>query len=94
MDMQYCVQNLSGFRKMAGKNKLSKFSDFWAPDHQNTTPMKSAFIPEKLVTSNEPLLARFYDAGLTNDGGEADPLNPPYFRISRELMAMSDSHPA
>jgi hypothetical protein len=28
MDMQYCVENLSDFRKLAGKNKLSKFSDF------------------------------------------------------------------
>ncbi len=86
MDMQYCVQNLSDFRKQAGKNKLSKFSDFWAPDHQNTTPMKPAFTPEKLVTSKEALLARFYDAGLTTAGGEADPLNPPYFCISRELI--------
>ncbi len=88
MDMQYCVQNLSDFRKLTGKNKLSKFSDFWTPDHQNTTPVKPAFTPEKLVTSKEPLplLARFYDAGLTTAGGEADPLNPPYFRISRELM--------
>jgi hypothetical protein len=48
--------------------------------------MKPAFTPEKLVTSKQPLLARFYDAGLTTAGGEVDPLNPPYFRISRELM--------
>jgi hypothetical protein len=86
MDMQYCVENLSDFRKLAGKNKLSKFSDFWAPDHQNTTPMKPAFTPEKLVTGKEPLLTRFYDTGLTTAGAEAEPLNPPYFRISRELM--------
>jgi hypothetical protein len=86
MDMQYCVMNLSDFRTLAGKNQLSKFSDFWAPDHHNTTPMKPAFTPEKLVAGKEPLLARFYDAGRTTAGGEVDPLNPPYFHISRELM--------
>jgi hypothetical protein len=80
------VQNLAEFRTLAGKNKLSKFSDFWAPDHQNTTPIKPAFTPEKLVTGRVPLLARFYDVGRTTAGGEADPLNPPYFRISQELM--------
>jgi hypothetical protein len=85
-DMQYCVRNLTDLRTLAGRNQLSKFSDFWAPDHQNTTPMKPAFTPEKLVSGKEPLLAKFYDAGRTTAGGEADPLNPPYFRISRELM--------
>ncbi len=38
MDMQYCVKHLAEFHTLAGKNKLSKFSDFWAPGHQNTTP--------------------------------------------------------
>jgi hypothetical protein len=86
MDMQYCVKHLSDFHTLAGKNKLSKFSDFWAPGHQNTTPMKPAFTPENLMTDRVPLLARFYDPGQTTADGEADPLNPPYFRISRELM--------
>jgi hypothetical protein len=86
MDMQYCVDNLTDLRVLAGKNNLSKFIDFWAPDHQNTTPMKPHFTPEKLMSGKEPLLARFYVAGRTTTGGEADPLNPPYFRISRELM--------
>ncbi len=82
MDMQYCVQNLTDLRRLAGKNQLSKFSDFWAPDHQNTTPMKPVFTPEKLVSGKESLLVKLR----TTAGGEADPLNPPYFRISRELM--------
>jgi hypothetical protein len=86
MDMQYCVGNLTGLRELAGKNNLSKFSDFWAPDHKDTTPMKPAFTPEKLVSGKEPLLAKFYDVGRTTVGDEMDPLNPPYFRISRELM--------
>ena len=86
MDMQYCVRNLEEFRALAGKNDLSKFSDFWAPDHKNTTPLKPAFVPEKLVAGSEPLLAWFYDGGQTTDKGEADPVNPPHFRISRELM--------
>jgi hypothetical protein len=41
LDMQYCVRNLEGLRELAGRNNLSKFSDFWAPDHKNTTPMKT-----------------------------------------------------
>jgi hypothetical protein len=86
MHMQYCVQNLEDFRQLVGKNQLSKFSDFWAPDNRNTMPMKPVFTPEKLVGGNEPLLAKFYDVGRTTVGGAADPLNPPYFRISRELM--------
>jgi hypothetical protein len=86
MDMQYCVRHLEGLRELAGKNDLSKFSDFWAPDHKNTTPLKSSFVPEKLVAGNEPLLARFYDGGRVTTKGETDPINPPYFRISRELM--------
>ncbi len=32
------------------------------------------------------MLARFCDSDRTTADGEADPLNPPYFRISRELM--------
>ncbi len=37
MDMQYCVKHLSDLRSLVGKNdQLSKFSDFWAPDHKNT----------------------------------------------------------
>jgi hypothetical protein len=63
MDMQYCVQHLEGLRELAGRNDLSKFSDFWAPDHKNTMPLKSSFVPEKLVAGNEPLLAQFYDGG-------------------------------
>ena len=86
MDMQYCVRNLDECRALAGKNKLSKFSDFWAPDHTNTTPLKPAFVPERLLGGNDSLLAQFYDGGQTTDEGEADPLNPPFFRISRELM--------
>ncbi len=86
MDMQYCVQHLDGFRKLAGKNDLCMLSDFWAPDHKNTTPLRPVFVPEKLAGGNEQLLARFYDGGQTTDEGEADPINPPYFRISRELM--------
>jgi hypothetical protein len=68
MDMQYCVQHLEDLRAMVGENNLSKFSDFWAPDH------------------DVPLLARFYDGGQITTKGETDPINPPYFRISRELM--------
>ncbi len=86
MDMQYCVHNLSELRMLARKNKLSKFSDFWATDHKDTMPMKAAFTPENLMTSRVPLLAKFYDPGLTTTDGEADPLNPPYIRISRELI--------
>jgi hypothetical protein len=87
MDMQYCVEYLTDLRVLAGKNNLSKFSDFWAPDYKYTTPLKPVFTtPEKLVSGKEPLLAKFYDVGRTTVGGEADPLNPPYFRISRELM--------
>jgi hypothetical protein len=86
IDMQYCVQHLDDFRALAGKNDLSMFSDFWAPDHKNTMPLKPVFIPEKLAGCNEPLLARFYDGGQITDDGEADPINPPHFRISRELM--------
>jgi hypothetical protein len=84
--MQYCVQNLEDFRQLVGKNQLSKFSDFRAPDNQNTMPMRPVFTPEKLVGCNEPSQAKFYDVGRTTVGGEADPRNPPYFRISRELM--------
>jgi hypothetical protein len=74
MDMHYCVQNLPELRTLAGKNKLSKFSDFWAPDHKNTTPMKAAFTPDNLMTDRVPLLARFYDSGLTTaDGRLAQP---------------------
>ena len=40
LDMQCCVQHLEDLREMAGKNDLSKFSDFWAPDHKNTTHTK------------------------------------------------------
>ncbi len=86
MDMQYCVQHLEDLRALVGKNNLSKFSDFWAPDHKDTMPMKPIFTPEKLVGRNEPLLAPFYDVGRVTTKGEADPINPPYFRISRELM--------
>ncbi len=86
MDMQYCVLHLEGLRELVGKHNLSKFSDFWAPDHKNTTPMKPVFTPEKLVKGVEPLLAQFYDGGRANTKGEKDPINPPYFRISRELM--------
>jgi hypothetical protein len=32
------------------------------------------------------VLSRFYNPGLLKKDVEADPLNPPYFRISRELM--------
>ncbi len=84
--MQYCVQKLDGLRELVDRNNLSKFSDFWAPDHKNTTPMKPAFTPEKLVRGDEPLLAQFYDGGRITTKGEVDPVNPPYFRISRELM--------
>ncbi len=80
------MQYLEELRGLAGRNNLSKFSDFWAPDHKNTMPMKPAFAPEKLVAVNEPLLAQFYDGGRISTKGEADSINPPYFRISRELM--------
>ncbi len=86
MDMQYCVRHLDELRDLAGNNNLNKFSDFWAPDHKNTTPLKSSFVPEKLVAGNEPVLARFYEDGQVTNKGETDPINPPYFRISRELM--------
>jgi hypothetical protein len=72
--------------ELVGRNNLSKFSDFWAPDHKNTTPMKPVLTPEKLVRGDEPLLAQFYDGGRITTKGEVDPINPPYFRISRELM--------
>jgi hypothetical protein len=48
--------------------------------------MKPVFTPEKLVGGNEPLLAPFYDGGRVTTKGVPDPINPPYFRISRELM--------
>jgi hypothetical protein len=32
------------------------------------------------------VLSRFCNPGLLKEDGEADPLHPPYFRISRELM--------
>jgi hypothetical protein len=86
MDMQYCVQHLEELRDLAGDNDLNKFSDFWAPGHENTTPLKTSFVPEKLVAGNEPVLARFYDGGQVTNEGESDPCNPPYFRVSRELM--------
>jgi hypothetical protein len=86
MDMQYCVQHLEELRVLVGRNDLSKFSDFWAPDHKNTMPLKSSFVPEKLVAGNEPLLAQFYDGGRFTAKGESDPINPPHFCISRELM--------
>ncbi len=38
------------------------------------------------MTDKVPLLSGFYNSGQTTADGEADPLNPPYFRISRELM--------
>jgi hypothetical protein len=41
------------------------------------------------MTEKISLLADFYDPGLKDSNGEADPLNPPYFRVSRELMGMS-----
>jgi hypothetical protein len=86
MDMQYCVRHLDELRDLAGNNDLDKFSDFWAPDHKNTMPLKTSFVPERLVAGNEPVLARFYDGGQVTNEGESDPINPPYFRISRELM--------
>ncbi len=86
MDMNFCVQNLSELRMLAGKNNLSKFSNFRAPDYKNIMPMKAAFTPENLMTNRVPLLAKFYDPDLTSTDGEADPFNPPYFRISRKLM--------
>jgi hypothetical protein len=46
MDMQYCVANLSELRTLAGRNHLSNFSDFWAPDYKDTMPLKAAFTPE------------------------------------------------
>jgi hypothetical protein len=48
--------------------------------------MKPVFTPEKVVGSNEPLLAPFYDVRRVTTKGETDPINPPHFRISRELM--------
>jgi hypothetical protein len=87
MDVQYCVEHLLDLRSLVEKNdQLSKFSDFRAPDHKNTMPMKTAFTPEKLMFGKVDVLAKFYDPGLTMRDGEADPMNPPYFRISRELM--------
>jgi hypothetical protein len=86
MDMQYCVANLGDLRALVGRNNLSKFSDFWAPDYKNTTPLKPVFTPEKLIGGNDPLLAQFYDGGRITTKNEPDPINPPYFRISRELM--------
>jgi hypothetical protein len=77
MDMQYCVKNLAEFHTLAGKNKLSKFSDFWAPGHRNTTPMKPAFTPENLMTDRISLLARFYNSGQMTADGEADQLKQP-----------------
>jgi hypothetical protein len=91
MGMQYCVENLSEFRTLAGKNNFSKFSVFWAPDHQNTTPMKPAFTPEKLVTGKEPLLTRFYDAGLTSAGGVVNPLTTLFSHLTG-THGQGDSH--
>jgi hypothetical protein len=49
-------------------------------------PRKAAYTPESLMSGNVALVARFYDPGLTTTDGEADLLNSPHFRISRELM--------
>jgi hypothetical protein len=85
MDM-HCVENLLAFHSLAADHHLSKFSDFWAPDYKNAMPLKAAFTPEHLVSGKNTLLANFYDPGLTTSKGEADPLNPPHYRVSRELM--------
>jgi hypothetical protein len=84
--MQYCVKNLGALRGLARRNQLSKFSDFCAPDHKNTMPMKAAYTPENLMSGSVALLARFYDPVLTSTDSEADPVNPPHFRMFRELM--------
>jgi hypothetical protein len=89
MDVQYCVKHISDLRSLVGKNdQLSnaKFSDFWAPDHKNTMPIKAVFTPEKLMHGKIEVLSKFYNSGLFKKDGEADSLNPPYFRISCELM--------
>ncbi len=65
MDMQYCVANLSGLRSLAGRNPLSKFSDFWAPDYKDTMPLKAVYTIENMMTGKISLLAEFYDPGLT-----------------------------
>jgi hypothetical protein len=93
--MHYCVENLGEFRKLAKRNQLSMFNDFWAPDHKNIMPVKAAYTPENLMTGKVALLAKFHDPGLTKTkDGEADPMNPPHFWISCELMWRIDrSHP-
>ncbi len=80
------MENLGALRSLTGRNQLSKFSDFWAPDCKDTMPRKAAYTPESLMSGNVALVARFYDPGLTTTDGEADLLNSPHFRISRELM--------
>jgi hypothetical protein len=76
VDMAYCVNHQSVIRSLVGKNdQLSKFSDYWASDHKSTMPMKAVFTPAKLMHGKIEVLSRFYN-----------PLHPPYFRISRELM--------
>jgi hypothetical protein len=49
-------------------------------------PMKAVYTPAKLMHGKIEVLARFYNPGSLKEDGEADPLHPPYLRISRELM--------
>ncbi len=91
--MEYCVRHIFDLRSLVGKNdQLSKFSDYWAHDHKNTMPIKAVFTPEKLMHGKIEVRSRFYNPGLLKKDGEADPLNPPYFRISRELMGRRVIH--
>jgi hypothetical protein len=87
MDMENCVRHISAIRGLAGKNdQISKFSDYWASDNKSTIPMKAVFTPAKLMHGKIEVLSRLYDPDLVKKYGEANPLNPPYFRISCELM--------
>jgi hypothetical protein len=91
MDMRFCINNLDAIRAEAGDFSLKDFSDYWAPDNRQTTPMApNTFIPSRLVRGNNPLWASYYNSGETRvdaDGSEeADPNHPPYFRVSPELL--------
>ncbi len=94
MDMRLCINNLDTMRMEAGSFPLKEFSDYWAPDNQKTTPNKpSTFVPNRLVSGTNPLWAPFYDGGQTrlgSDGSmENDPDDPPFFRVSAELLGRS-----
>jgi hypothetical protein len=91
MDMRFCIEHLDAIRNEAGDFHLSDFSDYWAPDHQKTTPnLPNTFVPLRMLKGSNPLWGPFYNSGQVmrgSDGApEPDPNHPPYFRVSAELL--------